>query len=106
VVSFIVVFISEGFPTNTFRELPTVEARTAFLDQMHAELNELCRSIDDLRGRIREAQEEEERKKRKLEEMNRRLANRLGGSNPEMMDYEASAPISPRGEFPFANFSL
>ena len=64
---------------------------------MHSELNAVCDSIGDLRKRIREAQEEEERKKRKLEEMNRRLASRLGGSNPELMDFEPGAPPSPRG---------
>jgi hypothetical protein len=68
------------------------------------ELESVCRSIEDVRGRIREAQEEEERKTRKLEDINRRLANRMGGSNPELMDFEASAPNSPRGEFPFTNF--
>jgi hypothetical protein len=98
--------IIEKFPANTFLQLPTVEARTEFLDGMYNELETVCRSIEDIRGRIREAQEEEERKKRKLEDYGRRLAGRFGGSNPELMDFEASAPNSPRGELACATFPL
>jgi uncharacterized protein YukE len=61
------LLLLENFPSQQFLLLPTVEARNRFLDEMTDELNKTATSIEELRDRIRCAQEEEERKKRKLE---------------------------------------
>jgi hypothetical protein len=105
------LLLSENFPSQQFLLLPTLEARKLFIDQMVEELNKTVSSIEDLRSRIRCAEEEEERKKRKLEEANVRLRKRLCGtlahdalsrSNPELMDFD-EAGQRPGGKFPSGN---
>jgi hypothetical protein len=91
--------------------LPTVKASKRLLDEMTDELNKTVVSIEELRDRIRCAQEEEERKKRKLEEANIRLSKRLCGtlanealsrSDPELMDLDEAGQRS-GGKFPSQN---
>jgi hypothetical protein len=97
------LLLSENFPAQQFVILSTAEERKRFLDELTDVLNNTVASIEDLRDRIRCAQEEEERKKRKLEEANMRLSKRLCGtlsrSEPELMDHDASGQRS-EGKFP------
>jgi hypothetical protein len=97
------LLLSENFPSQQFLLLPTIEARKLFIDHMIEELNKTVASIEDLRDRIRCAEEEEERKKRKLEEANACLSKRLCGtlahealsrSNPELMDLDEAGQRS------------
>jgi septation ring formation regulator EzrA len=108
ILTFACLLVSENFPSQQFLLLPTVEAWKRFLDEMTDKLNKTVHSIKELRDQIRCAQEEEERKKRKLEEADVRLSKRLCGtlanealsrSDPELMDLDEVGQRS-GGKFP------
>jgi hypothetical protein len=103
ILTFACLLFSENFLSQQFLLLPTVKARKRFLDEMTNELNKTVASIEELCDRIRCVQEEEERKKRKLEEANVRLSKRLCGtlanealsrSDPELMDLDEAGQRS------------
>lgn len=77
---------TESFPVETYKEMPTPEARTQFIDEMAKILSETVDSIEDYKKRIKEAEEEEERKKRKLERAASFLAHKLRRSSPEIYE--------------------